>query len=384
MENYIFTCESVTEGHPDKMADQISDAILDHLIKYDKNSRVSIETLISKGTCIISGELNTTAYAPIQEIVRDVIRNIGYTDASYGFDYRSAGVLNGIGEQSCDIQMGVNKEGEELGAGDSGIVFGYATNETEELMPLPIMLANQLTKTLAQKRKDGVLSYLRPDGKVQLSIEYENSKAKRVSHIIVSAQHSYDVPNELLRTDIINEVIKEVIPAHFIDDDTTILVNPTGRFVVGGPTADTGLTGRKNIVDTYGGSAPHGGGSFSGKDPTKIDRSAAYMARYIAKNIVASNICDEIILQLGYCISQSEPVSISVETKGSKYTNGQIADSIKSVFDLSVSGIIKQLDLLNPIYKETSTYGHFGRNESTFTWEKIDKVEQIRKYFSKF
>ena len=384
MEKYTFTCESVTEGHPDKMADQISDAILDHLIKYDKNSRVSIETLISKGTCIVSGELNTTAYAPIQEIVREVIRGIGYTDASYGFDYRSAGVLNGIGEQSCDIQIGVNKDNENLGAGDSGIVFGYAVNETEQFMPLPIILANKLTYKLAQKRKDGVLSYLRPDGKVQLSIEYENSKAKRLSHIIVSAQHSSDVPYDLLKTDIINEVIKEVVPLELLDEDTNILVNPTGRFVVGGPTADTGLTGRKNIVDTYGGASPHGGGSFSGKDPTKIDRSAAYMARYIAKNIVASDICDEIVIQLGYCISQSDPVSINVDAKGSIYTNEQIIESINKIFDLSVSGIIKNLNLLHPIYKQTAVYGHFGRDEIEFAWEKMDKVGEIKDYFRKF
>jgi S-adenosylmethionine synthetase len=377
----VFTCESVTEGHPDKLADQISDAILDHLLKYDKECRVSIETLISKGICIVSGELHTSAYAPIQEIARDIIRNVGYTDASFGFDYRSAGVLNGIGEQSCDISNAINKDGKYIGAGDSGVVFGYASNETEELMPLPIMLANKMTKALSQKRKDGKLSYLRPDGKVQLSIEYDKKVAKRVSHIIISAQHSSDVPYELLKTDLINEIVKDIVPPKLLDEDTKILINPTGRFVVGGPTADTGLTGRKNIVDTYGGSAPHGGGSFSGKDPTKIDRSGAYMARYIAKNLVASKICDEIVVQLGYCISASEPVSLSIDTKNSSiYSDEEIVDCIKNCFDLSVSGIINKLELLKPIYKELSCYGHFGRDEKVYKWEQIDKIDEIKVY----
>jgi S-adenosylmethionine synthetase len=385
MSSYIVSAESVTEGHPDKIADRISDAILDNLIQNDKNCRVSVETLISKGLCVISGEITTKAYAPIQEIARDVLRNIGYTDASFGFDYRSAGVLNGIGEQSCDVKIGVDKSNANIGAGDSSIVVGYACNETKEYLPQSVVFAHKISSKLTEVRKNGTLSYLRPDGKVQIALEYENKKVKRVHTIIISAQHSEMVTNELLIQDIKTEVINKVIPLKLLDENTIIHINPTGRFVVGGPTADTGMTGRKSVIDSYGPTIACGGGAFSGKDPTKIDRSGAYMARYIAKNFVATGLFEQINIQLGYCISKSKPVSIMIDTFGeTNFSNEILINCITEVFDLSVSGIINSLNLLEPIYEQTTNYGHFGKSESVFNWEKLDKVGQIKEYLSEF
>ncbi len=378
---YLFTSESVTEGHPDKMADQISDAILDYLIAKDPQSRVACETLLSNGICVISGELKTMAYAPMQEIAREVIRNIGYTDASYGFDYRSAGVLNGVGEQSPDINQGVDQANGEIGAGDQGLMFGYACDETPELMPLPIMLAHKLTARLAEVRKDGTLAYLRPDGKAQVTIQYEGDKPVCVKTVVVSSQHSPNVTLDMLRKDIIAEVIETVIPKELLADDVVYHINPTGRFVIGGPQGDAGLTGRKIIVDTYGGSCPHGGGAFSGKDPTKVDRSAAYAARYVAKNLVASGVCTKATVQLSYAIGVVEPISIMVNTHGTAIIDEEkIEQCVMNIFDLTPAGIIKQLNLLQPIYQQTAAYGHFGRELDQFTWEKTDKVALIKNY----
>ncbi len=378
---YIFTSESVTEGHPDKIADQISDAILDYIIENDKSSRVACETLLTNGLCLIAGEVKTSTYAPIQDIAREVIREIGYTDSSYGLDYRSVGILNAIGEQSIDISIGVDKSIENIGAGDQGIMFGYACNETKELMPLPILLAHKLTQRLTQVRKEGILPYLRPDGKAQISVEYINAKPSKITTIVISAQHSDTISMKLLKEDIIEEVIKEVIPKELLSEDVVFHINPTGRFVIGGPQADAGLTGRKIIVDTYGGSCPHGGGAFSGKDPTKVDRSASYMARYIAKNFVASGVCEKMMIQLSYAISVCEPISIMIDTfNTNKVEEEKILQAIKSIFNLTPAGIIKQLDLLKPIYKKSATYGHFGREEENFSWEKCDKIEEIKKF----
>lgn len=381
MKEYIFTSESVTEGHPDKMADQISDAILDYIIARDKNARVACETLVSNGFCMIAGELKTDAYAPMQDIARQVIQEIGYTDATYGFDYRSAAVLNAVGEQSADISRGVDISHNELGAGDQGLMFGYACSESKTYMPLPIYLAHKLTKRLAEVRKESILPYLRPDGKAQVSIKYIGDKPVSVETVVVSAQHSPDVPQEKIREDIIEEVIKYVIPKNLLHKDTIFHVNPTGNFVIGGPQGDAGLTGRKIIVDTYGGYCPHGGGAFSGKDPTKVDRSAAYATRWIAKNLVAAGVCKKVLIQIAYAIGVSKPVSIMVDT----YTTAMVEESkieqcIKELFDLSPKGIIDSLDLLRPIYKKTATYGHFGREDEDFTWEKLDKVEAIKEY----
>lgn len=380
---YIFTSESVTEGHPDKMADQISDAILDYIIEHDSNARVACETLVSNGFCVIAGELKTTAYAPMQDIARKVIQEIGYTDANYGFDYRAAAVLNSIGEQSADITQGVNQENGEIGAGDQGLMFGYACRETDVLMPLPIYLAHRLTQRLAFVRKEGIIPYLRPDGKAQVSIKYIDDKPISVKTVVISTQHSPNVTQEQIHKDIINEVINEIIPSNMLGDDTIFHINPTGKFVIGGPQGDAGLTGRKIIVDTYGGSCPHGGGAFSGKDPTKVDRSASYAARYIAKNLVASGVCDKITIQIAYAIGIVQPVSIMVNSHSTaKVAEYKIEKCIKEIFDLSPKGIIETLDLLRPIYKKTASYGHFGREDIEFTWEKIDKVDEIKKYLN--
>ena len=381
--NYLFTSESVTEGHPDKMADQISDAILDYIIEKDPNARVACETMLSTGICLIAGELKTNVYAPMQDIAREVVREIGYTDASYGFDYRSAGVLNAIGEQSSDISQGVDKKCGEIGAGDQGLMFGFACNETKEYMPLAISLAHKVTAKLADVRKSGTIPYLRPDGKAQVTIEYVDSKPTRVHTVVVSTQHSPTVSQKILHQDIIDDVIKEVIPKELLDDETIFHINPTGRFVIGGPQGDAGLTGRKIIVDTYGGACPHGGGAFSGKDPTKVDRSAAYAARYIAKNMVAANVCDKINIQIAYAIGVTNPVSIMVDTFGtSNIQEEKIEKCIEDLFDLTPAGIIKELDLLRPIYKKTASYGHFGRELPEFTWEKTNKTKEIQKYLN--
>lgn len=378
---YIFTSESVTEGHPDKMADQISDAILDYIIERDTFAHVACETLVSNGFCIIAGELKTTTYAPMQEIVRKVVQEIGYTDATYGFDYRSAAVLNAVGEQSPDINQGVSQAGGEIGAGDQGLMFGYACRETDVLMPLPIYLAHRLTQRLAEVRKEGILAYLRPDGKAQISIKYVGDKPVFVDTVVVSTQHAPDVSQEKIHKDVIREVIRHVIPAHMMDESTIFHINPTGKFVIGGPQGDAGLTGRKIIVDTYGGSCPHGGGAFSGKDPTKVDRSAAYAARYVAKNLVASGACDRVTIQVSYAIGVVQPTSIMVDThKTGKVDEKKIEECVKELFDLSPKGIIKSLDLLRPIYRKTAAYGHFGREDDDFTWEKTDRVQEIRDY----
>ncbi len=378
---YIFTSESVTEGHPDKMADQISDAILDYIIERDSNAHVACETMLSNGFCIIAGELKTHTYAPMQEIAREVIREIGYTDASYGFDYRSAGVLNGVGEQSPDINQGVDQSGGEIGAGDQGLMFGYACRETKELMPLPISLAHKITAKLAEVRKNGTVPFLRPDGKAQVSVKYIDGEPVSIDTIVVSTQHHPDVTLEKVQEAVLSEVIKEVIPAELLTDDIIYHINPTGRFVIGGPQGDAGLTGRKIIVDTYGGSCPHGGGAFSGKDPTKVDRSAAYAARHVAKNLVASGVCDRVTIQIAYAIGVVEPVSIYVNTHGtSSVDDAKITSCIESLFDLTPKGIIDSLDLLRPIYRKTAAYGHFGREEENFTWEKLDRVEEIQSF----
>ena len=378
--NYLFTSESVTEGHPDKMADQISDAILDYIIERDKNARVACETLLSNGFCVIAGELKTTTYAPMQDIAREVVREIGYTDALYGFDYRSAGVLNGVGEQSPDINQGVDQAGGAIGAGDQGLMFGYACRETPTLMPLPIYLAHRLTEGLAKARKDGTLPFLRPDGKAQVTVEYRDGMPHKVKTIVVSTQHDPDVSHERLKNAIIEELIYKVIPEDLLDDNIVYHINPTGRFVIGGPQGDAGLTGRKIIVDTYGGSCPHGGGAFSGKDPTKVDRSGAYAARYVAKNLVASGVCDKATIQISYAIGVVEPVSIMVDTHGTgKVPESAIEKTVRELFDLTPKGIIESLDLLRPIYRKTAAYGHFGRELAEFTWEKTDKVEAIRR-----
>ncbi len=378
---YIFTSESVTEGHPDKMADQISDAILDYIIEHDANARVACETLVSNGFCVIAGELKTTAYAPMQEIAREVIRDIGYTDATYGFDHRSAAVLNGIGEQSPDINQGVDQVGGEIGAGDQGLMFGYACRETDVLMPLPIHLSHRLTERLAEVRKEGIVPYLRPDGKAQISVKYIGDKPVSVETVVISTQHAPEVSQEQIHKDVIEEVIRKVIPADMMNENTVFHINPTGKFVIGGPQGDAGLTGRKIIVDTYGGSCPHGGGAFSGKDPTKVDRSAAYAARWVAKNLVAAGACDKITIQVAYAIGVVQPVSIMVDTHNTgKVDEEKIESCVKEIFDLSPAGIIKSLDLLKPIYRKTAAYGHFGREEAGFNWERTDKVDVIKEY----
>jgi len=378
MNDYIFSSESVTEGHPDKIADQISDAILDAIIAEDPQGRVACETLISNGLCLIAGEIKTDTYVPMVDIARNTIREIGYTSAEIGFDYRSAGVLIAIGEQSHDISIGVDRKDGMIGAGDQGMIFGYACNETESYMPLPITLAHTLTHKMTQVRKEGILPFLRPDGKSQVTIRYEGGRPVAITDIVIAAHHAPGIEQAKIKEAIIEEVIKPSIDADLLHD-TAYHINPTGLFVIGGPQADTGMTGRKNIVDTYGGSAPHGGGAMSGKDPSKVDRSAAYMTRYIAKNLVAAGVCDKVTIQVAYMIGGIAPVSLMVDCHSTaKVDEKEIIRAVHELFDLSPSGIIEQLDLLHPIYKKSAAYGHFGREQSLFPWERIDMVDPIK------
>ena len=379
--NFLFTSESVTEGHPDKIADQISDGILDAIIAKDKNCRVACETILTTGLAFVAGEISTRAYVEIPDIIRDTIRGVGYSDATWGFDHRTCSVLTSIDSQSGDIAMGVDTGG----AGDQGLMFGYATNETAELMPMPIVLAHRLTRRLAEVRKKNILPWVRPDGKSQVTVEYRNGKPVRIDTIVLSTQHSDKVTSKKIEKDLIEKVIKPVMPKGIFDPITVKYhINPTGRFVTGGPMGDTGLTGRKIIVDTYGGVGSHGGGAFSGKDPSKVDRSASYMARYIAKNIIAAKLADKCEVQLAYAIGVSEPVSILVDTKGTEKVSPEILDKlVRKHFPLTPRGIIDHLKLRRPIYKQTAAYGHFGRNEPGFTWEKTDKASLLRKEVGK-
>jgi S-adenosylmethionine synthetase len=373
---YLFTSESVSEGHPDKIADQISDAILDAVLADDPMGRVACETLVTTGLAMISGEITTGTYVDFPSIVRNTIREIGYTRAKYGFDSETCAVISSIDPQSPDIAQGVDTGG----AGDQGMMFGYAVRETEELMPLPIMLSHKLVRRMSEVRKANELDFLRPDSKSQVTVEYDGRRPVRVSAIVVSTQHSPAVSNRDLRDGIIEKIIRPIVPSELIDDDTVFHINPTGRFVVGGPQGDTGLTGRKIIVDTYGGRGRHGGGAFSGKDPTKVDRSACYMARYIAKNIVAAELADEAEVQLAYAIGVADPVSIYVNTFGTgRIEESKIEDLVRSHFQMTPKGIIESLDLRRPIYRKTAAYGHFGRSEETFTWERTDKADQLRR-----
>ena len=391
MDKVLFTSESVTEGHPDKICDQISDAILDALLEQDPMSRVACETCTTTGIVMVMGEISTKAYVDIQKIVRDTVREIGYTRGKYGFDADTCGVITTIDEQSSDIAMGVDKaleakennmtdeEIDAIGAGDQGMMFGFATNETEEYMPYPISLAHKLSRQLTKVRKDGTLSYLRPDGKTQVTVEYDDGKPSRLDAVVLSTQHDPDITQEQIHEDIKREVFDKILPADMVDDETKFFINPTGRFVIGGPHGDAGLTGRKIIVDTYGGYARHGGGAFSGKDCTKVDRSADYAARYVAKNIVAAGLADKCEIQLSYAIGVAEPTSIMVDTFGTgKKSNQELVDLIRKHFDLRPAGIIKMLDLRRPIYKQTAAYGHFGRNDLDLPWERLDKVDLLK------
>ncbi|MCE5034465.1 methionine adenosyltransferase [Staphylococcus cohnii] len=387
----LFTSESVTEGHPDKIADQVSDAILDEILKDDPNARVACETTVTTGMALISGEISTATYVDIPKVVRETIKNIGYTRAKYGYDSQTMAILTAIDEQSPDIAQGVDnaleyrdnlseEEIEATGAGDQGLMFGYATNETDTYMPLPIFLSHQLAKRLSDVRKDNILKYLRPDGKVQVTVEYdEQDKPHRIDTIVVSAQHAEDTTLEQIQADIKEHVIYPTVPEGLIDENTRFYINPTGRFVIGGPQGDVGLTGRKIIVDTYGGYARHGGGCFSGKDPTKVDRSATYAARYVAKNIVAADLADKCEVQLAYAIGVAEPVSIAIDTFGTgKVSETELVEAVREHFDLRPAGIIKMLDLKHPIYKQTAAYGHFGRTDILLPWEKLDKVNLLK------
>ena len=394
MERLLFTSESVTEGHPDKMCDQISDAILDALLEQDPMSRVACETATTTGLVMVMGEITTKGYVDIQKVVRNTVREIGYDRAKYGFDCDTCGVIVALDEQSPDIAMGVDKaleakenkmtdeELEAIGAGDQGMMFGYATNETDEYMPYPIYLAHKLARQLTKVRKDGTLRYLRPDGKTQVTVEYdENGKPSRLDAVVLSTQHDEEVTQEQIHKDIKKYVFDEILPAEMVDENTKFFINPTGRFVIGGPHGDSGLTGRKIIVDTYGGMARHGGGAFSGKDCTKVDRSAAYAARYVAKNIVAAGLADRCEIQLSYAIGVAQPTSIMVDTFGtSKLREDQLVEMIRKHFDLRPAGIIKMLDLRGPIYKQTAAYGHFGRDDLDLPWEKLDKVDELKAY----
>ncbi|MBP1760370.1 MAG: methionine adenosyltransferase [Firmicutes bacterium] len=388
----LFTSESVTEGHPDKICDQISDAILDAIFALDPNARVACETTVTTGLVLVSGEITTSCYVDIPHVVRETVREVGYTRAKYGFDADTCAVLTSIGEQSADIAMGVDqaleaKNGEmtesdidAIGAGDQGMMFGFATNETESYMPLPIDLAHRLARRLSEMRKTNHLTYLRPDGKTQVTVEYEDNKPIRVDTIVISTQHHPDVTNEQIRRDLLQYVVYPTVPKELLDEDTRYFINPTGRFVIGGPQGDCGLTGRKIIVDTYGGMARHGGGAFSGKDPTKVDRSAAYAARYVAKNVVAAGLADRCELQIAYAIGVAKPVSVSIETFGTgKLPDAKIVELIQQTFDLRPAGIIKALDLRRPIYRQTAAYGHFGRTDLDLPWERTDKAEALKK-----
>jgi S-adenosylmethionine synthetase len=393
--NYVFTSESVTEGHPDKMADQVSDAVLDAIISQDPGARVAVETLLKTGIVVVAGEITTDTYVEIPDIVREVIKNIGYTRAKYGFDYETCGVLTSIGKQSSNIAQGVNKSFEAragngyedeidlIGAGDQGMMFGFACNETPEFMPLPIQLAHQLAHRLAEVRKAGILPYLRPDGKTQVTVSYVDGKPVAVETVVVACQHKpmIDIDAQIA-PDIREFVIKPIIPEEYLSKNLQLFVNPTGEFTIGGPMGDTGLTGRKIIVDTYGGYARHGGGCFSGKDPSKVDRSASYAARHAAKNLVAAGVADKLEIEVAYAIGVAHPVSVMVDTFGTeKIDKGKIDKSVMEIFDLRPGAIVKNLDLLRPIYKKTASYGHFGRHDRDFTWEKLDRVEDIKNFF---
>ncbi|WP_297689036.1 methionine adenosyltransferase [uncultured Anaerococcus sp.] len=386
----LITSESVTEGHPDKVCDQISDAILDECLRQDKNSRVACETVTTTGLVLVVGEISTEAYAPIENIVRETIKEIGYTDGDTGFDYENVAVLTSLIEQSADIAQGVDKASEykegsdpfdQIGAGDQGMVFGYADNETDSYLPVSVAMAQALAKRLAQVRKEGILDYLRPDGKTQVTVEYDDDKLVRIDSIVISSQHKEEVSLEKIREDIINHVIKAVVDEKLIDEKTKIYINPTGKFVIGGPKGDSGLTGRKIIVDSYGGYSKAGGGAFSGKDPTKVDRSAAYMARYAAKNMVAAGLADKLEIGVSYAIGVAKPLSIYVDSFGTgKYDDEKLLEILEENFDFRPAAIIANLDLRRPIYKKTAAYGHFGRDEEEFTWERLDKVQDLRNY----